>query len=139
MDGLGRRADRVAVRLHELFPTGQVLVSRPTPAPPPVPAPVPVQTQLDRIRQRLAAEVQSGQVEIGRVDRYIYLRIASAGLFGSGLARVSPALAPVLDHVAQALAPEPGRIVVIRGDRDEETVAGDIARAVDAVLVPSRE
>lgn len=36
-------------------------------------------------------------------------------------------------------AAEPGRIVVIRGDRDEETVAGDIARAVDAVLVPSRE
>ncbi len=35
-------------------------------------------------------------------------------------------------------AAEPGRVVVIRGDRDEEAVAGDVARAVDELLVPLR-
>ncbi len=137
---LGRRADRIATRLHELFPTGQVVVSRPTPAPPPAPvaAPAPqVLTQVDRIRQRLAADIQSGQVELGQVDRYIYLRIASGSLFGSGLARVSPALAPVLDRVSAALAPEPGRIVVIghtddvplRGGQFHDNEALSLARA----------
>lgn len=35
-------------------------------------------------------------------------------------------------------AADSARMVVLRGDRDQEAVAGDIAKAVDALLVPSR-
>lgn len=118
---LGSRADRLAARLQDLFPSGPVQIVRP--APPPAPAPVPTVTQIDRIRQRLAGELQARQVEIGQIERYIYLRIASTGLFGSGAARVAPAYVPVLDNVAAALAPEPGQIVIL-GHTDDVPLRG---------------
>jgi len=118
---LGGRADRLAVRLQDLFPTGPVQVVRP--APPAAPAPVPTVTQFDRIRQRLAAEIQAQQVEAGQIERYIYLRIASTGLFGSGAARVAPVYIPVLDQVAAALAAEPGQIVIL-GHTDDVPLRG---------------
>ncbi|MBM3546278.1 MAG: cell envelope biogenesis protein OmpA [Alphaproteobacteria bacterium] len=121
---LNRRADRVATKLTELFPTGQVQVARPTPAAPaPPPPPAPAQTQIDRIRQRLAADVQSRQVEIGQVERFIYLRIASVGLFDSGAARVSAEFSTLLARVAAALAPEPGQVFVI-GHTDDVPLRG---------------
>jgi type VI secretion system protein ImpK len=100
------RAGRVSAQVQALFPAGQATVIRPT-------RPVPGAAQIERIRQALAGPLEAGQVQVGHDDRTILIRVASGGLFVSGLARISPAFIPVLDQIAAALAAEPGRIVVI--------------------------
>jgi len=69
-------------------------------------------TQIDRIRESLAPQIEDGSVEIGEKGQYIFVRVGNALLFESGQADVKDAFGPVAEKIAATLNAEPGPIVV---------------------------
>ena len=73
----------------------------------------PSSTQLDRIRDRLAAQIESGQVIVDQTNEYIFVRVGEALQFGSGSADLENDFAPLATEIGRALEPEPGPIRVV--------------------------
>ena len=82
------------------------------PAPPPPPQPG-VVTQLQRIRNALAAEIAAGEVNADQDSTRIHIHVGDKVLFASGQATVLDKFKPVATRIAEVLDKEPGRISVV--------------------------
>lgn len=108
---LGERTDGVQARMAALLPDRPVEIARLTPPPAPaVPAP---SSTLQRIAGFLDAEVKAGQVEVLAGNGGGVVVRVRASLFLSGSDTVDAKWRPLIDKVAQAVAPEKGPLLVV--------------------------
>jgi type VI secretion system protein ImpK len=94
------------------------------PPPPPAPPPVPRITQLQRIRNALAAENTPCKMTADQTASFIVIRVCNLILFESGKATVLDAFKPVAARIAATLEKEPGKIRVV-GHTDNTPITGE--------------
>jgi type VI secretion system protein ImpK len=83
----------------------------------------PASGQLERIRERLAGQIESGQVVVDQTNEFIFVRVGDALQFGSGSADLENDFAPLATEIGRALEPEPGPIRVV-GYTDSVPLSG---------------
>ena len=97
----------------------------PATAPPVDPDTANSSAQLDSIADQVSAAmgplVQTGAVRVRRYQTWIAVDISTDILFGSGVARLSGAAVPVLQHLADTLKPFPNAIRV-EGHTDDRPI-----------------
>lgn len=139
-------AAQLAFSLH---PSDKIELKRKIIAPPPPPPPPPPPdriTQLQRIRNALAAENTPCKMTADQTTAYIVIRVCNLVLFESGKATVLDAFKPVAARIAATLEKEPGKIRVV-GHTDNTPIGStrfasnyelslERAKAVAAVLKP---
>jgi type VI secretion system protein ImpK len=106
-------AAQVALSLH---PSDKIELKRKVIAPPPPPPPPPPPdriTQLQRIRNALAAENTSCKMTADQTASFIVIRVCNLILFDSGKATVLEPFKPVAARLAATLEKEPGKIRVV--------------------------
>ncbi|WP_052500831.1 type VI secretion system protein TssL, long form, partial [Jannaschia aquimarina] len=108
---LNQRGAEVADALYSVHSREPVSLER-TAAAQPFVNPV-TQSQLERIRESLAPEIEAGQVEVGTKGDYIYVRVGNLLLFDSGRAEVKAEFAPVAQRIAETLNAEEGPIRIL--------------------------
>lgn len=79
---------------------------------PPPPPPPPSAAQLDHVKSFLQQEIAEGLVTVLDDANTITIRIAGAGMFGSGSDALQPGFAEPLARVAAALNDQPGPVIV---------------------------
>jgi type VI secretion system protein ImpK len=113
LSGRAENAAEVALALH---PDGPIELKRIVIAPPPPPPPPPPPdriTQLQRIRNALAAEHLACVMTADQTGSFIIIRVCDLVLFEPGQATVLDAFRPVAARVAATLDKEPGHIKVV--------------------------
>ena len=68
--------------------------------------------ELQRIREALAKEIQSGKAEVERDGARVIIRLAEQGSFRSGSADLQPAFTQLLDQVGKTISQSNGRIYI---------------------------
>ena len=147
---LSARAEDAAAVALALHPTDPIELKRRIIAPPPPPPPPPPPeriTQLQRIRNALAAEKTACAMTADQTGSFIIIRVCDLILFEPGEATVLDAFKPVAARVAATLDKEPKHIRIvghtdntpIRTVRFPSNFELSLARAkaVAAVLKPS--
>ncbi|MEM6549383.1 MAG: type IVB secretion system protein IcmH/DotU [Pseudomonadota bacterium] len=104
--------DRLRGQLSALGTATPVSLARAAPPPPPPPPPPPEENKVEEVRRFLEPEIRAGLVSVFERGNTITVRIAGAGMFGSGSDRLQPQFLPVVNRVAEALNDEPGQIIV---------------------------
>lgn len=146
---LSGRAEHVAAATLALHPGDPIELKRRIIAPPPPPPPPPPAdriTQLQRIRNALAAEKTACAMTADQTASFIVIRVCDLALFAPGQATVLDTFRPVAARVAATLEKEPGRIKVV-GHTDSSPIRNvrfpsnfelsvERARAVAAALKP---
>jgi type VI secretion system protein ImpK len=148
---LAARAETAAQMAFALHPSDKIELKRkiiaPPPPPPPPPPPLPDRiTQLQRIRNALAAENTACKMTADQTASFIVIRVCDLALFAPGQATVLDAFKPVAGRVAATLDREPGHIKVV-GHTDSSPIRNvrfpsnfelsvERAKAVAAVLKP---
>jgi type VI secretion system protein ImpK len=99
---------RLSARVDEVFASMQRIgtgtgTGRPPPAAPAV----------ARLAPLLAADVSAGRISVREEAHRSVVSLPAALLFGDGSTQLDAAALPVLDRVAQALAAQPGQVLVI--------------------------
>ena len=121
------RSDTLFPAIADLPPQGSIALIRPVleqPEPPPPPPPTVAQiSQMQRLSQFLAPEIEEGLVELLEDGQTITVRIMGEGMFASGSARLLEAYEPVVERIALALEVEPGN-VRITGHTDSIPIRG---------------
>ncbi|MBK9083185.1 MAG: type VI secretion system protein TssL [Rhizobiales bacterium] len=112
---LGGSADAATEAVRTMHSGGKIDIQRRVyqPPPPPPPPPPNVITQLQRIRNALAAEIQAGEVNADQDATKIYIRVGDKVLFQSGQATVIDQFKPIATRIAEVLNREPGAINVV--------------------------
>jgi type VI secretion system protein ImpK len=141
------RADAASAQVATMHGTGKIDLQRKKyePPPPPPPPPPNVVTQLQRIRNALAAEIKAGDVDATQDASKIYVHVGAKVLFASGQATVLPGFKPIGLRIAEVLEKEPGRISVVGHTdniklnatsrfRDNQELSLERAKAVAAEL-----
>ncbi|MFC5308467.1 type IVB secretion system protein IcmH/DotU [Azospirillum picis] len=107
---LDGQAAPVAARVAALLPDRPVEIARQVPAPPPAAGPALVA----RVTGLLEPEIRGGAVEVlAGGDGALVIRIPAAAMFATAGDAVKARHRAVVERVAQALAPEAGRVVVV--------------------------
>jgi len=146
---LSARAENAAEIALALHPDGPIELKRRVIAPPPPPPPPPPPeriTQLQRIRNALAAEKVACAMTADQTGSFIIIRVCDLVLFASGQATILDAFRPIAARVAATLDKEPGRIRIV-GHTDNSPMRTvrfpsnfelslERAKAVAAVLRP---
>jgi type VI secretion system protein ImpK len=145
LSGQAENAAEVALALHPGDPIElkRRIIAAPPPPPPPPPPPDRI-TQLQRIRNALAAEKLACDMTADLSGSFIVIRVCDLVLFASAQATVLDAFKPVAARVAATLDKEPGHIRVV-GHTDNSPMhttrfpsnfelSVERARAVTAVL-----
>lgn len=83
----------------------------------------PASSQLDRIRDRLASQIEDGQVVVDQTNEYIFVRVGDALRFRSGSADLESDFAPLAAEIGRALDPEAGPVRVV-GHTDSVPLSG---------------
>jgi type VI secretion system protein ImpK len=107
------KAAQLAFALH---PSDKIELKRKIIAPPPPPPPPPPPdriTQLQRIRNALAAENTSCKMTADQTASFIVIRVCNLILFDSGKATILEQFKPVAARLAATLEKEPGKIRVV--------------------------
>jgi type VI secretion system protein ImpK len=147
---LTSHAETAAQLAFALHPTDKIelkreIIAPPPPPPPPPPAVEPARlTQLQRIRNALAAENTPCKMSADQTAAFIVIRVCNLILFDAGKATVLDAFKPVAARIAAALEKEPGKIRVV-GHTDNTPISNtrfpsnyvlslERAKAVAAVL-----
>jgi type VI secretion system protein ImpK len=125
-------AETAAQLAFSLHPSDKIELKRkivappPPPPPPPAPAPAPVEriTQLQRIRNALAAENTPCKMTADQIASFIVIRVCNLILFESGKATVLDAFTPIAARIAATLEKEPGKIRVV-GHTDNTPITGE--------------
>jgi chemotaxis protein MotB len=68
--------------------------------------------ELQRIREALAKEIESGKAEVERDGARVIIRLAEQGSFRSGSADLQPAFTQLLDQVGKTISQSTGRIYI---------------------------
>jgi type VI secretion system protein ImpK len=111
LSGRAEHAAEVALALH---PADPIELKRVVIAPPPPPPPPPDRiTQLQRIRNALAAEHLACVMTADQTGSFIIIRVCDLVLFEPGQATVLDAFKPVAARVAATLDKEPGHIKIV--------------------------
>jgi len=113
---LSARAEEAAAVALALHPTDAVELKRRVIAPPPPPPPPPPPeriTQLQRIRNALAAEKTACAMTADQTGSFIIIRVCDLILFEAGEATVLDAFKPVAARVAATLDKEPKHIRIV--------------------------
>ncbi|MBR0936621.1 type VI secretion system protein TssL, long form [Bradyrhizobium jicamae] len=141
-------AERTAQLSQSLHPSDKIELKRkiiaPPPPPPPPPPPADRITQLQRIRNALAAENTPCKMTADQTASFIVIRVCNLILFDAGKATVLDAFRPVAARLAVTLEKEPGKIRVV-GHTDNTPISNtrfptnyvlslERAKAVAAVL-----
>jgi type VI secretion system protein ImpK len=122
LSGYSEDAAEIALALH---PGDPIELKRQVPAPPPPPPPSPDRiTQLQRIRNALAAEKLACAMTADQTGTFIVIRVCDLALFASGQATVLDAFKPVAARVAATLDKEPGRIKIV-GHTDSTPITNE--------------
>lgn len=74
--------------------------------------PANAEAELQRIREALAKEIESGKAEVERDGARVIIRLAEQGSFRSGSADLQPAFIQLLDQVGKTIAQSNGRIYI---------------------------
>ena len=121
---LAGASDIAFAELFGLPPQGPVQVPRTaTVAPPPPPlAAVTENHAASKLHQFLAPEIAQGLVSVFEDAQSITVRLANRNMFASGNATLSPAAAPLLARIGEALQDEPGRVIV-NGFTDNQPIS----------------
>jgi type VI secretion system protein ImpK len=123
-------AETAAQLAFSLHPSDKIELKRkivaPPPPPPPPPPPAPVEriTQLQRIRNALAAETTPCKMTADQTASFIVIRVCNLILFESGKATVLDGFKPVAARIAATLEKEPGKIRVV-GHTDNTPITGE--------------
>lgn len=149
---LSNRSEAAAKVTMALHPDDPIELKRkaiaPPPPPPPPPPPQPDRvTQLQRIRNALAAEKTACALTADQTTSFIVIRVCNLVLFEAGEAKVLDGFKPIAARVAATLDKEPGRIKVV-GHTDSTPMRNtrfpsnfelsvERAKAVAAALKPS--
>lgn len=115
-----------------LIPDEPLTLSRQAP-----PVIAPPSSQGDSIRKRLAARIQSGQVEVIDEPTAIRVRTTVPGLFAPGSDRLMPAYDGLFQEVARALNAEPGAVKV-EGHTDSDRPRGGLTFTDNRQLAQAR-
>jgi type VI secretion system protein ImpK len=113
---LSARAENAAEVALALHPGDPIELKRRVIAPPPPPPPPPPPdriTQLQRIRNALAAEHLACVMTADQTGSFIIIRVCDLVLFEPGQATVLDAFKPVAARVAATLDKEPGHIKIV--------------------------
>jgi type VI secretion system protein ImpK len=146
---LASSAETAAQLAFSLHPSDKIELARKIVAPPPPPPPPPPPdriTQLQRIRNALAAENTACKMTADQTASFIVIRVCNLILFESGKATVLEQFKPVAARLAATLQKEPGKIRVV-GHTDNTPIGNsrfpsnfelslERARAAAAVLKP---
>ncbi|MBV9985903.1 type VI secretion system protein TssL, long form [Bradyrhizobium sp.] len=146
---LSGRAEDAAAMALSLHPGDPIELKRRIIAPPPPPPPPPPPdriTQLQRIRNALAAEKTACAMTADQTGSFIVIRVCDLILFEPGQATVLDAFKPVAARVAATLDKEPKHIKIV-GHTDNSPIrtvrfpsnfelSVERAKAVAAVLKP---
>lgn len=116
--GFGETRD-VVLALH----AGQAPISIERTAPVTEPYVAPETNQLERIRERLAPEIESGAVEVDRKNEWIFVRVGDLLQFRTGSADLETSFDELATAIANALDSEPGAIRVV-GHTDSIPMSG---------------
>jgi type VI secretion system protein ImpK len=113
---LAASAETAAQLAFSLHPSDKIELKRKIIAPPPPPPPPPPPdriTQLQRIRNALAAENTACKMTADQTASFIVIRVCNLILFDSGKATVLEPFKPVASRLAATLEKEPGKIRVV--------------------------
>ena len=112
--------DALAGELLALNPSAPIAIERAGAVPlaeaPPVPEeakPAAQTAQIDRIREALAKDIESGGLTIGTRGDFIAIEVNNALLFGSGKAEIKTEFTPLAGRIAAALDSERGPIRIV--------------------------
>jgi type VI secretion system protein ImpK len=121
---LAGASDIAFAELFGLPPQGPVQVPRTTTVaqPPPPLAAVTENHAASKLHQFLAPEIAQGLVSVFEDAQSITVRLANRNMFASGNATLSPAAAPLLARIGEALQDEPGRVIV-NGFTDNQPIS----------------
>ena len=122
---LASNAEKAAQLAFSLHPSDKIELKRKIIAPPPPPPPPPPPdriTQLQRIRNALAAENTSCKMTADQTASFIVIRVCNLILFDSGKATVLEQFKPVAARLAATLEKEPGKIRVV-GHTDNTAIS----------------
>ncbi|SFJ82160.1 type IVB secretion system protein IcmH/DotU [Jannaschia pohangensis] len=78
-----------------------------------VPLATPETTQLQRIRDALAPEIASGELDVGTLNDFIYVRLGDVLRFGSGSDRLDGDFTPLANRILAAVNAEEGEVRVV--------------------------
>jgi type VI secretion system protein ImpK len=113
---LASSVESAAQLAFSLHPSDKIELKRKIIAPPPPPPPPPPPdriTQLQRIRNALAAENTACKMTADQTANFIVIRVCNLILFDSGKATVLEQFKPVAGRLAATLEKEPGKIRVV--------------------------
>lgn len=109
---LGVKSERLIGQLSALESVGAPELKRRAPEPPPPPAPPPEAASV-KVAAFLKPEIDEGLVTVLDQGNTITVRIAGAGMFGSGSDQLKDEFLPKLERVATALNDFAGAIIVV--------------------------
>jgi type VI secretion system protein ImpK len=112
---LASNSEKAAQLAFSLHPSDKIELKRKIIAPPPPPPPPPPDriTQLQRIRNALAAENTPCKMTADQTASFIVIRVCNLILFDSGKATILDQFRPVAARLAATLQKEPGKIRVV--------------------------
>ena len=123
---LTSEASQTYAALGRLPPVGEVELARAA-APPAMPPPPPERVaQVEEISRFLEAEIAEGLVLVLEDAQSITVRLRGTGMFGSGSDQVNDGFLPTLERLGQALAAQPGALLV-QGHSDDVPVSWNSA------------
>lgn len=103
----------VAARLLQLHPTETVALRRATVFKAFVPPPPPETSQLERLREKMAPDIDAGALEIDQRGDFIFVRINNNTLFASGKSDVKPEFGELATRISATLEDEVGPVKVV--------------------------
>lgn len=111
---LTQTAEATALETNALHPNTKIALQRRLPSPPPRVEASPAQLgQLERIKNAMATEIQSGAVTVEPIGKWIAIRVGSLILFKSGDAKVLPQFQPLAGRIGQVVEKEVGPVRVV--------------------------
>lgn len=114
--------NELATRMTSLHPAEPVKINRLETVTAYI-APEPQSTQIDRIREGLAAEREAGLVKIDTRGDYLFVGVNNLVLFESGKSDVKPEFTELATSIAATLNAEPGPIRIV-GHTDNVPLSG---------------
>ena len=110
---LSGNTDAVTDEMQRLFPDTQLVIERAAVPVPAAPIPPRVSTQLERIRAKLANEIEQKKADAVENGNFIVVRVGDYASFAPGQAIVLETFKPIAAKIAESLEQEPGDIRIV--------------------------